>query len=108
MVSLASWVTSEGSLLLGERLAYIWQESSKCKEQKENIKISQPKNIFSRMVKQDKRFCLTLCCSEHNNSKVVWAVLLCITSILTFKEAAYVIGYLWCDYVTGFAANIKY
>ena len=42
--------------------------------------------------------------SEHNNSKAVWALLLCIT----FKEAAYMIGCLWCDYVTGFAANIKY
>ena len=60
------------------------------------------------MVKQEKRFCPTLCRSEHNKSKAVWALLLCITSILTFKEAAYVIGCLWCDYVTGFAANIKY
>ena len=43
---------------------------------------------------------------RYCSAKAVWAFLLCTT--ITFKEAAYVIGYLWCDYVTGFAANIKY
>ena len=60
------------------------------------------------MVKQEKRFCPTLCHSEHNNSKAMWVLLLCITSILTFKEASYPIGCLWYDYVNAFAANIKY
>ena len=51
----------------------------------------------------DRRFFPTLYHSEHNNSKAVWALLLYIT----FKEAAYVIGCLWCDYVTGFAAKLN-
>ena len=75
-------------MLLGERLASIWQESSECKEWKTQ-EISQPKVLFSRTSKQEeRRFCPALYHSEHNNPKAVWALLLC----MTFKEAAYMIG----------------
>ena len=75
------------------------------KSRKKTQVISQPKLLFSRTSKQEeRRFCPTLYHSEHNNIKAVWALLLCTT----FKEAAYAIACLWCDYVTGFTANIKY
>ena len=75
------------------------------KSRKKTQEISQPKVLFSRTSKQEeRRFCPTLYCSEHNNSKAVLALLLCTT----FKEADYVIGCLWCDYVIGFTAIIKY
>ena len=60
-------------LLLGERLAGIWQESSKCKEQKENTRDHSAKVLFNRTSKEEEmRFCLTLYHSEYNNSKAVW------------------------------------
>ena len=42
-------------------------------------------------------------CSRHILLKLCGLPLLCTTSILTFKEATYVIGYLWC----GFMADIN-
>ena len=44
------------------------------KSRKKTKQIFQSKNLFSRTLKQEKRFCPTLCCSEHNNSKALCVV----------------------------------
>ena len=80
-------------------------------ERKQEISLS----LFSRISKQLQKkrggsalHYTTLDTTHLKLYGLSFYVQLAFSEYSTFKEAVYVIGCLWCDYITGFTAIIKY